>query len=113
MTFGNCIEIDTLIITVKAPEDCDTDSLQMATGFSPNGDGANDYFLIHGLIHYSENNFSVFNRWGNVVYKKKNYNNEWDGTNNNGDKLPDATYFVVFEAPNLVKPLSGYVDMRR
>ena len=113
VTFGNCIEIDTLIITVKAPEDCDTDSLQMATGFSPNGDGANDYFLIHGLIHYSENNFSVFNRWGNVVYKKKNYNNEWDGTNNNGDKLPDATYFVVFEAPNLVKPLSGYVDMRR
>ncbi|GDX52994.1 hypothetical protein LBMAG27_20410 [Bacteroidota bacterium] len=113
VTDGNCIATDTLIITVKPPEECNEDTLQMPTGFSPNGDGPNDYFVIHGLIHYPDNNLMVFNRWGNKVYEKKNYNNEWDGTNNSGDKLPDGTYFVIFESSNLTTPLSGYVDMRR
>jgi len=113
VTDGNCIETDTVIITLKSPEECNEDSLEMPTGFSPNGDGPNDFFVIHSLIDYPENEFKVFNRWGNLVYQKKNYNNEWDGTNNGGDKLPDGTYFVIFEAPNLATPLSGYVDMRR
>ena len=113
VTDGNCTAIDTVIITVKPPEECNEDTLQMPTGFSPNGDGPNDYFVIHGLIHYPDNQFKVFNRWGNLVYEKKNYNNEWDGTNNSGDKLPDGTYFVIFESTNLTTPLSGYVDMRR
>ena len=110
---GTCIEIDTVIITVKTPAECNDDSLEMPTGFSPNGDGPNDFFVIHGLVDYPENEFKVFSRWGNLVYGRSNYNNEWDGTNNKGEKLPDGTYFVIFEATNLVTPLSGYVDMRR
>ncbi|MEI7801365.1 MAG: gliding motility-associated C-terminal domain-containing protein, partial [Bacteroidota bacterium] len=114
VTDGNCIEIDTLIITIKPPEECVEDSLEMPTGFSPNGDGPNDFFVIHGLVRYPDNELKVFNRWGNLVYEKKNYNNEWDGTNNSGDKLPDGTYFAIFNVtgqPTLT--LTGYVDMRR
>ena len=114
VTDGNCIEIDTLIITVKPPEECIEDSLEMPTGFSPNGDGPNDFFVIHGLVRYPDNELKVFNRWGNLVYQKKNYNNEWNGTNNNGDKLPDGTYFAIFIVTNQPKlTLTGYVDMRR
>ncbi len=114
VTDGNCIEIDTLIITVKPPEECIQDSLEMPTGFSPNGDGPNDFFVIHGLVRYPDNELKVFNRWGNLVYQKKNYNNEWSGTNNSGDKLPDGTYFVIFIVTNQPSlTLTGYVDMRR
>ena len=113
VTDGNCIEMDTLIITVRPPEECNQDTLEMPTGFSPNGDGPNDYFVIHGLVHYPDNEFKVFNRWGNLVYSVKNYSNQWNGTNNSGGQLPDGTYFVIFSASNLTTPLTGYVDMRR
>ncbi|MBI4947531.1 MAG: gliding motility-associated C-terminal domain-containing protein [Bacteroidetes bacterium] len=87
--------------------------LEMPTGYSPNGDGMNDYFVVHGLEIYPINNIEVYNRWGNIVFLKENYMNEWNGHNNNGDDLPDATYFVVLTINNREIRLTGYVDLRR
>lgn len=89
-------------------------ALEMPSGFSPNGDGSNDFFEVHGIDAYPENEIVVFNRWGNIVYKKTNYANEWEGENMSGEALPDATYFViltVFTDEDIV--LKGYVDLRR
>ena len=61
--------------------------------FSPNGDGVNDYFFIRDIDKLKSNQVFVFNRWGNVVYNSKNYDNtlvKWDG----GD-LPEGTYFYI------------------
>ncbi len=88
--------------------------LEMPSGFSPNLDGSNDYFVVKGVEAYPKNEITVFNRWGNIVYEKTNYTNEWDGNNSGGEPLPNATYFVIFTAfadENII--LTGYVDLRR
>jgi gliding motility-associated-like protein len=46
--------------------------------FTPNGDGINETFELDGL-ELSAWDLIVYNRWGNTVYKKKQYNNDWTG----------------------------------
>jgi len=65
---------------------------------TPNNDGKNDVFEIKGINNYPDNDLQIFNRWGNLIYKIKGYNNTWDGTpNKNGGsgKLPAGTYFYI------------------
>ncbi|TVZ57293.1 putative repeat protein (TIGR01451 family)/gliding motility-associated-like protein [Lutibacter sp. Hel_I_33_5] len=87
--------------------------------FSPNGDGANDTFTIDCINNYPNNIFEVFNRWGNTVYKKVNYNNTWDGTSNgraniNVDKkLPVGTYYYVLDLRDGSKPKTGWLYLNR
>ena len=37
----------------------------------------------------------IFNRYGTIVYSKNNYQDEWYGQSNNGNELPDGTYYYV------------------
>ncbi|MNU73490.1 HYR domain protein [compost metagenome] len=109
VTDGNgCISA--VIVKLTQP-----DVLEMPQGFSPNADGDNDYFVVHGIKSYPENTIKVFNRWGNIVYQKDSYSDEWYGENRTGDPLPDATYFVILEVVvgGKDKVLQGYVDLRR
>ncbi len=71
-------------------------------GFSPDGDGINDLFVIRGINNYTQNTFSIFNRWGNEVFSANNYQNTWDGKSTKGikiggDELPIGTYFYVLD----------------
>ena len=87
--------------------------------FSPNGDDANEYFEIDCIESYPGNTLEVFNRWGNTVYKKKDYDNSWDGTSNgratvNGsDKLPVGTYYYVLDLNDGSKPRTGWLYLNR
>ena len=69
---------------------------------TPNSDGINDFFEINDIDSYPENELIVFNKWGSVVFRQKNYANTWDGVNmsnnrfENGKKLPPSTYFYIF-----------------
>lgn len=73
------------------------------TGFSPNDDGLNDHFEINGLDLTQENNIEVFDRWGNNVYVKDNYDNLWGGISENnktykkGTLLPVGTYYFILK----------------
>nr|MDQ3101061.1 gliding motility-associated C-terminal domain-containing protein [Bacteroidota bacterium] len=97
-----------LVIQLTQPSD-----LEMPTGYSPNGDGSNDFFFIRGLDGYQKNRFTVYNRWGNVVFDRLNYRNDWAGENSNGDELANGTYFVILTVDEGNRILQGYVDMRR
>ena len=75
-------------------EDCRP--LYFPTGFTPNGDGVNDTFLpltYRSDVHILE--FSIFDRWGNLVYSIKNIHAReiigWDGTMN-GKQSPGGVY---------------------
>lgn len=96
-----------LTITLTQP-----DELEMPTGFTPNGDGNNDFFVVRGIDAYPGNQITVFNRWGNVVFDQLRYDNQWRGENQQGQQLPDGTYFVVLRL-NAELTLQNYVDLRR
>lgn len=66
-------------------------------GISVNNDGLNDTFNLTG---YNVKKLSIFNRLGMVVYTRNNYLNEWGGNSDNGDALPDGTYYYVIERDN-------------
>jgi len=89
----------------------DPDELALPTGLSPNGDGFNDTYVIRGVLRNPKNTFKVFNRWGNLVYERSNYANEWFGQTSDGESLADGTYFVIFETGS--KEFNTYVDLRR
>ena len=70
-------------------------------GFSPNNDGINDLFVIRGTAGLTVS-LDVYNRWGYLVYKNDNYQNDWDGKPNTGisissdaNGVPDGTYYYV------------------
>lgn len=48
-------------------------------GFSPNGDGINDRFVISHVPAHTTLALEVYNRWGQLVYRNDDYRNDWDG----------------------------------
>ena len=73
-------------------------------GFSPNGDGINDFLIIENIEKYGYNVFTIFNRWGNVVYKKEKYSNDepWNGVANKGVRIgrgvvPGGAYMFLLD----------------
>ena len=87
--------------------------VQLPTGFTPNGDGYNDVFVVRGIEGHRDNQLLVFNRWGNVVFDQLNYRNTWSGENLQGEPLPNGTYFVILRLGSDAANLQGYVDLRR
>jgi gliding motility-associated-like protein len=114
----------------KNNDDCDQDGIvdyldadmcgvAPEKGFSPNGDGNNEFWTIRGIEYHPDNEVSVFNRWGNLVYETKGYNNgnvSWQGQVNGklsiGSDAPDGTYFYVVKVAG-AKAISGYVIIKR
>ena len=78
----------------------DEDGLFIPEGFSPNGDGLNDYFVILGIEAYPDNELTILNRAGVKLYQRQNYRNDWDGTPETGGvpggKLREGTYYYIF-----------------
>jgi gliding motility-associated-like protein len=76
------------------------------------GDGANDTWVIPGLGQFPKHEVRVFNRWGNLVFKQKAYQNDWEGTWN-GQLLPDGTYYYVIDLGDGDPPIKGYLQLMR
>ncbi|HAF27616.1 MAG TPA: hypothetical protein DCG75_01075 [Bacteroidales bacterium] len=78
------------------------DEIFEPNGFTPNGDGVNDYLIFNGIEKFPNNELIIYNRWGAEVFSQPNYSNEngWNGKNNSGNDLPEDTYFYVFTVDN-------------
>jgi gliding motility-associated-like protein len=105
------------ITPVTCPSSSDEVSVFVANyttynGFSPNGDDINDVFVIDGAKSDEVNELSVFNTNGKLVYSQSNYQNNWDGKDNNGEPLSDGTYYYIFTSKNH-SPVKDYVVIRR
>jgi gliding motility-associated-like protein/uncharacterized repeat protein (TIGR01451 family) len=87
--------------------------------FSPNDDGSNEFFIVDCIENYPNNKLHVYNRYGSLVYERRHYTNDWDGTANVSgtinvnDKLPTGTYYYVLDigVDNIVK--SGWLSIAR
>ena len=65
---------------------------------TPNNDGINDFWVIEGINNYSTNMVQVFDKWGDMVYEKSNYNNDWNGQGKGG------VWFAVTPSGNSQQP---------
>lgn len=54
--------------------------IAVPTAFTPNGDGLNDYLSPNEAFKADNLQFSVFNRWGQLVFSSRNWQEKWDGT---------------------------------
>ena len=87
--------------------------------FSPNGDGVNEFFKIDCISRYPNNRLQVYNRWGNIVFEQRSYNNDWDGTSNGravvqkGDALPVGTYYYVLDLGDGSAPRTDWLYINR
>ena len=107
-------DINNCTVTANATLKLSECDFELPTSFSPNGDGFNDFYVIHGISLYPKNIFKVFNRWGNEVYSTEDYTNiEWQGQNSDGEELPVGTYFVTFIVKNQDVKRNTFVDLRR
>ena len=92
---NGCSNTDTITVIVAPAQ------VVIPEGFSPNGDNNHDVFAIYNPAQLTIN-VSILNRWGNVVFQKDHYNDEFDGNSNTGalafgEVLPDGTYFATIE----------------
>jgi gliding motility-associated-like protein len=94
------VDFYTVTITVDGcstesfPFDVTSVSCVIQKGISVNNDGLNDTFDLSG---YDVKKLSIFNRLGMKVYSLNNYVDEWGGNSDDGDELPDGTYYYVIE----------------
>ncbi|MBX7094717.1 MAG: gliding motility-associated C-terminal domain-containing protein [Flavobacteriales bacterium] len=106
---------DTAIVVFRVTEEI---IINVPGGFSPNGDGINDNFVITGLEKYPENELYIYNRWGELVFQAKPYTNNWNGQSNTnrilfGEDVVDGTYFYVLKLNDTLEPLRGSLELRR
>jgi gliding motility-associated-like protein len=82
---------------------------EIQKGISPNNDGLNDSF---DLSSYNVTDLQIFNRYGICVYNRANYSNEWFGQANNGNELPDGTYYYVINFEN-IETKTGWIYINK
>lgn len=86
-------------------------------GFSPNGDGTNDFFEISNLLNIYENfELEIYSRNGNLIHKANNQDGFWNGIATQGflykgNLVPVGTYYyvLVLNDPKFPDAFIGWV----
>ncbi|MEQ9298137.1 MAG: Calx-beta domain-containing protein, partial [Cyclobacteriaceae bacterium] len=95
---------------------------EIPQGFSPNGDGVGDVWIIPGIEKEPNNTVTIFNRYGAKVWEIASYDNDaraWDSRANvsstfGSSSLPDGDYFYVIRfTGSSSRTKSGFVVLRR
>jgi gliding motility-associated-like protein len=94
---GGCQASDSIKITVI----CNNNNIFVPNTFSPNGDGVNDIFYVRGKGLSTIPSITIFNRWGQIVFQKKDFAPNdptagWDGTFN-GKPAPIDVYIYTID----------------
>lgn len=87
---------------------------------SPNGDGINDFLVIDNMSESPNNSLRIFNRFGQKVYEKINYVDEFVGDSNTGSfylsqdiGLPEGIYFYLVTLDDLELNYQGFLFLDR
>ena len=89
---AGCVDTASAEVCVVA-----ADSLMVPDIFTPNNDGSNDVFRVHGG-NLAALDVQVFNRWGQEVARLERVNQVWDGRTMAGEELAAGTYFYALQA---------------
>ncbi len=104
-----------------------TCEILVPNSFSPNGDGINDYFKVNCLYNFENPVIEIYNRWGNLVFKKDHYGDVdfwgsetdawWNGRSENkltigSQDLPVGTYYYILKLNN-TRVLTGFLFLNK
>ena len=92
---NNCLVMAQNIV-VTTCTDVPADCFEALNILTPNDDAMNDFFLIN-CAEQNEGTLTVYDRYGQDVYKEVAYSNGWDGRDNNGRLLNEGAYMWVLE----------------
>lgn len=110
---NNCATYTDTIV-VNSDINCTTSLIQFPNIITPNNDGLNDYLsvlTISNEINPQYLSYTIFNRWGKIIYQNSPITAPWDG-NTNGNPAPAGTYFYSVQyLENIIK--NGYVLLVR
>ena len=85
--------------------------LVIPNAISPNRDLINDVWNIKHIEQYPNVVITIYNNWGEVVWKSESgYPHPWDGRSN-GAALPIDSYFYIIDLHNGSKPIGGSVTI--
>lgn len=92
--------------------------IEVLNGVSLNGDGVNDVLKIINIEFFPNNSVSIVNRWGDLVFEMKGYNNvdrnfRGESNVNGSSKLPSGTYFYTVNLGNGKKSKTGYLILKQ
>ena len=100
-TADGCVGYDTLTVYVykTIPE------VFVPTAFTPNKDGLNDKLIpiLAGIKKLER--FSIYNRWGQMLYSTSAIGQGWDGTEGGNEQPPGSYVYVVIATDYLDKPI--------
>ncbi|MDX2191677.1 MAG: sugar-binding protein [Bacteroidota bacterium] len=72
------------------------------TGITPNEDGKNDFFYVPYIYNYPSNKVTLLDKWGNVVFAKENYDNNFKA-----EGVSAGSYYYIVDLGNGTKPKTG------
>ena len=85
--------------------------------FSPNEDGIHDYWEIDNIHLYPGALIEVYDRMGNIVYRRRNYINSesiaFNGYDTDGRRLPSGTYYFILDLENDDEVFKGSLTIVR
>ena len=87
---GN-VASDTLAVSIT---DCPTVALEVPSGFTPDGDGTNETWVIENISDYEQRVVEIYDRFGHQIFRSEGYQTPWDGTYQ-GKLLPVGTYYYL------------------
>jgi gliding motility-associated-like protein len=99
---SGCVDVTYKLITLIP--DC---YIAVASAFTPNGDGLNDYLYPLNAYKAVDLTFKVFNRYGQLIFETKDWTHKWDGTFNRMQQ-PTGVYIWTLEYTDTAtnKPVS-------
>ncbi|WP_157307442.1 T9SS type B sorting domain-containing protein [Chitinophaga tropicalis] len=102
----------TALISISVNDTNDDPEIHAANVITPNGDGINDKWVVRNLESYPDNEVTIYDRSGRMVYRQRNYSNNWGGTVD-GRPLAQGTYYYVLTISGSNKPVKGFITIIR
>lgn len=104
----SCAQKDTAMVSIRISDP----PFFLPQGISPNGDGVNDRFVVNGLEAYPNSSLTIFSRDGLTVYDCSDYQNDWDGVQNNQRNgirtVPSGTYYYLLRLGGTSRIIKGF-----
>lgn len=107
---NGCTNADTISIVVWLR----CNRYDIPNAFTPNGDGLNDAFRIVSFGDDAVDNFSIYNRWGEIVFETDDITKEWDGINKGKEQETDVYFYVInVKCEDIRQTLTGTITLLR